>query len=278
MRVRVLLLVAGLAGAGWGQLPPMPMGDASAATVPGQKPLTYDVVSVKVNKVGDGRMSWQMTDDGMKMIGIEMKNLLMSAYGLFGSPEDEITGLPKWAESVRFDVEAKVAPEDVARYKKMTSKEAQALMQSLLVERFGLKATPVTNERAVYGLVVAKAGPKMTASKISVGEDGKSKMGGSTRTQRGGIQVTEGTMGDLAGMLTHQVDKTVVDKTGLTGKYDYTLTWTPDNVADANADNGKVAAPPLFTALQEELGLRLEPMRGPVKGLVVERLEMPTAN
>ncbi len=70
----------------------------------------------------------------------------------------------------------------------------------------------------------------------------------------------------------------MIDRTGLTGNYDYELKWTPDSVADAGADNGKVAAPPLFTALEEQLGLRLESQRGPVEGLVVDKVEMPSAN
>ena len=97
-------------------------------------------------------------------------------------------------------------------------------------------------------------------------------------TSSGSIKVTDGDLSTLVMNLTQAAGRTVLDKTGLTGKYDYTLKWTPDAVADAGADSGKAAAPPLFTALQEQLGLRLDSTRGPVKGLVIEHVEMPSAN
>ncbi len=276
MRLIALGLLFGMGTVGWGQLPPMPMPEETVAS--SDKPTVYDVVSIKVNKTGDGRMSWRTTADGMQMLGVPVMNLLVTAYGLYGSPEKEITGLPKWAETTRFDVEAKVSAEDAARYKKITAKEYQAMLQALLVERFALVAKPVTNDRPVYALVIAKGGPKLTASTIRMGEDGKPVRGDSTRTGSGRVEATEGTTAALADMLTDDVGRTVVDKTGLKGKYDYALRWTPDEVADAGTDNGKAPAPPLFTAIQEQLGLRLDPDHGPVKGLVVERLEMPSAN
>ena len=242
------------------------------------KPLRFEVVSVKVNKTDSGNMSWQGKPDGMRMIGISLENLLMSAYGLYTSPEGPITGMPKWAETARFDVEARVAPEDLERYKNATTQQGQEILRALLEDRFALKATPVTNERPMYALVVAKGGPKLTPAKEVIGPDGVPVKRSRMATGSGSVEVTDGDLSTLVMNLTGATGWTVIDKTGLTGKYDYTLKWTPNAAADAGADSGKAAAPPVFTALQEQLGLRLDSTRGPVKGLTVEHVEMPSAN
>jgi len=87
------------------------------------------------------------------------------------------------------------------------------------------------------------------------------------------------TLSDLAGNLSFPLDRTVIDKTGLTGRYDFRLQWTADNVANSAADNGAAdALPNLFTAIQEQLGLKLQPAKGPVDTLVIDHVEQPTEN
>ncbi len=272
-----------MAGAGaHGQLVPPPMPGASGGAAPvaeeNVKPLRFEVVSIKVNKSGSGNMYWAMKPDGMSMTGMTLDNLVKSAYDLFSSTQDCIVGLPKWAVTERFDIEARVAPEDIERYKRATGEQGHEILRALLADRFALKAKPVINERPVYALIVAKGGPKLTPSKEVIGPDGLPVPRAGMSTGSGSIKVTDGDLSTLVINLTYAAGRTVIDKTGLTGKYDYTLTWTPDSAADAGADSGKAVAPPVFTALQEQLGLRLDPTRGPVKGLVVEHVEMPSAN
>lgn len=282
MRVWLMAAVLMVGAGAYGQLvpPPTPGASGSAAPLVGEnlKPLRFEIVSIKVNKSGSLNTYWAMKPDGMSMTGMTLDNLVKSAYDLFSSTHDCIVGLPKWAATERFDIEARVAPEDVERYQRATGEQGHEILRALLEDRFALKAKPVINERPVYALVVAKGGPKFTASKEVIGPNGSPVRRAGMSINGGSIKVTDGDLSTLVINLMYAAGRTVIDKTGLTGKYDYTLKWTPDETADAGADSGKAAAPPVFTALQEQLGLRLDPTRGPVKGLVVEHLEMPSAN
>jgi uncharacterized protein (TIGR03435 family) len=269
MKVLGLVLVVGMAASGLAQVP-----DAK----PSAKVPEFDVVSVKENKKDDRNISFNRNDDRILISGAPLAMLIRRAYGLYNATDEQIVGLTGWAKTERFDIEAKVAEEDLPLMKDIKREQSEAMMRSILTDRFHLAAHFETREMPVYELVVAKKGLKLKASDTTVaGDVGKMVhgckegcMGSSDRhLDAKGIGTD-----DIAAFLTSRVEKTVVDKTGLTGKYDCSLDWTPDN--QHSDDPG--APPEILTAIQEQWGLKLEPSKGQVKVLVVDHVEQPSAN
>jgi len=188
-----------------------------------------------------------------------------------------VDGGPAWASSSgirdrstlddkpkRFDIIAKAegdAERPIAEFRQM--------MQTLLSERFHLELRRETRETPVYALVVDRGGPKFHESAPDA--KGILRMAG-----RGKIAGSGGTIEQLAGWFSNAngVDRPVVDQTGLTGHYDYTLEWSNPMAGDTSDS----AAPSIFKAMQEQLGLKLEPRRAPVEFLVIVHAEMPSSN
>jgi len=170
------------------------------------------------------------------------------------------------------------------------------MLQDLLAERFGLKAHRETREMPVYALVIAKGGSKLAEAK----EDAPPLIAGANepgpggapplpfrapmmRMGRGELIGQELSTADIARQLSGMTGRAVIDKTGLTGKYDIRLKWTPDEPPSAIGTEGPRpetpdSAPSLFTALQEQLGLKLEPQKGPVEQIVIDHVDKLTEN
>jgi uncharacterized protein (TIGR03435 family) len=229
---------------------------------------TYEVVSIKPDKSGSGSVRVHTSADRYAASNLSLKSLLESAFGL--KTDDQIAGVPAWANSASFDIEAKMDADTAAAFNKLSRPEkneaSQAMMRAMLADRFQLKIHHTTRELPLYALVIAKGGPKLTAAAAG---------GNGIWINSQDMKATSISMEDLANNLTFQVSRQVVDKTGLAGKYDFTLHWSRDDVA---ADASLPAAPSIFTALQEQLGLRLDPMKGPVDTIVIDRLEPPSEN
>jgi uncharacterized protein (TIGR03435 family) len=251
----------------------------------GGKALSFDVVSVKPNKPsGDKVMTGiRMMPDRYSASSVRLGTLIQYAYNLRST--DLILGLNGPVETALFNIEATMDAETVAALKKLPPEESAAqrrlMMQSMLADRFKLKAHRETKELPIYLLVVRKSGSKLkeanpnaTYADAVKGPDGAVIMGG-----RGSLKGRAMPIATLAIFLSHQVNRQVVDKTGLTGKYDIDLKWAPEEV---RGDDGAVAAadsaPSLFTVLDEELGLKLESSKGPVEMVVVEHAELPSEN
>ena len=214
----------------------------------------FEVASIKPNASGE-MSSRSGTRPGGRYIGTNMslKGLVMQAYGL---QHFQVTGGPGWIETDRYDINAK-GEENVPE------RQISLMLQSLLAERFKLKVHRETKESGIYSLVVGKNGVKLqpsSAQGVSFG------VGGRKITAQGA------SMADLANLLTIQVRQPVLDKTGVAGRFDITLSWVPDA---ASATAGVDAAPSIFTVIQEQLGLRLEPGKGPVEILVIDSAEKP---
>lgn len=268
----VLASVLGLLGSPWlaGQT-----GSISA------KPLTYEVVSIKMNKSESGNMMWSSTPTGIKMENVRLRELVVSAYNLRNAVDEQVTGLPKWAEDTHFDVEAKVSEEDLAAFKKLKPDERAPLLLAALEDRFKLKAHQETRELPIYSLVVAKSGLKMKPAQEGdtyangMKFNGKAAGAGSMTINMNGssyhAELQAMTLENMVTNLASQVHRKVQDDTGLTGKYDLKLDWSPDDTKDP-------AFPGIFTALQEQLGLKLVPSKGPVECVVVDHAEEPTEN
>jgi uncharacterized protein (TIGR03435 family) len=274
-----LLFLAVLSGAAQQATTPAagPQGNASQGT---PKPLTFDVISVKLNHSDTTRASMGMNRDGFAATNIELHDLLLQAFQL--QEDQQLVGEPKWTSSDRWDIDTRIAAEDISALGKLNFHQRLEMFQTILTERFGLKMHHETRELPVYALVVAKGGPKMTVSKPRPEDpDGIPGDPGVLRATRG-KETGVGTMMEfLAEDLSEELGRKVVDHTGLTGRYDFTLTWTPDDSAAAVAGNaaaGMAQGPSLFTAVQEQLGLKLEPVKAPVDVVVIDHLEKPGEN
>ncbi|MEI9978933.1 MAG: TIGR03435 family protein [Edaphobacter sp.] len=269
---------------------------ASSGTAPSTataevKVPAFDVVSIKPNKSGSGGIRIMNKPDGYSASNISLKMLIQGAYGI---REDLISGAPGWADSARYDIDAKVAGVDVDALKKLTPEQRRSILQPLLAERFKLKVHTETKQLPVYELVVAKGGSKLkeatpddTYATGIKGPDGVGR-GGMMRMGRGQLTAQGIRMTSLVNMLSQQLHRTVIDKTGLTGKYDLDLNWTPEEGemgppppggsqprADGAAES---AGPSIYTAVQEQLGLKLQAAKGPVDTLVIDHVEMPSEN
>jgi uncharacterized protein (TIGR03435 family) len=242
---------------------------AQTSTASG-KPFVYDVVSVKPHKLDSGTgltMWWRYTKDGLSAQGVTLVQLMIIAYGVL--TPDQIEGLPSWSASTQFSIDAKMDDDTVARFQKLSQADRgsanREMLQGMLADRFQLKAHHENRERPVYELVIAKGGVKL--KETAAGESGGYSMGNGKLSGKG-IQISS-----LTFSLSNEVGRYVVDKTGLTGKYDMDLKWTPDD-EQGSADAG----PSIFTALEEQLGLKLVAAKGPVDTVVVDHIEKPSEN
>jgi uncharacterized protein (TIGR03435 family) len=197
--------------------------------------------------------------------------LICNAYEV-RSYWDDPPGLPAWADKDRFDVEAKTDDDTAAAMQKLPVQEQEHLtmkmLQSLLTDRFQLRVHYESKEEPIYDLVLAKGGLKLKP----LPPDQKPGWG---RSVHGELTLHGRSIAEFANFLskTQLTGRTVIDETGLTGNYDIDLKWTPDN-RQGTPDAG----PTLFTALEEQLGLKLVPAKGPVDTLVVDQIEKPSPN
>lgn len=205
--------------------------------------------------------------DRFSTSNITVLNLMQWAYGM---PERQILDGPQWLGSTRFDIQAKADSGDQGgdKFKGLTGEQDRDLkrrmVQALLADRFQLKLHQETRTLPAYDLTLAKGGSKLQRSK----SNGQSFSVGSTHFNGEGL-----TMSIIAEQLSKITGRVVVDKTNLAGRYDLKLEWSADDAPAA--DN---SAPSLFTAIQEELGLKLEAAKEPIPVLVIDHVDLPTAN
>jgi uncharacterized protein (TIGR03435 family) len=227
----------------------------------------WEVVSVKPRDPNDPSNNQSMSMNGRRFVILNrpVEGMLMFAYGIH---KKEIVGAPGWIETERWDVQG--VP-DVPGHPSL--KQTQSLIRKLLEERFGLKVHKETRELAVYAITVAKRGEKMTKSAGDPNgtPDENERSNGGVVTMR----MTNMSMSEFAPDLGYFLDRPAVDQTGLAGRYDFQLRWTSDE-SKVPADGS--APPGMFTAIQEQLGLKLEPAKAPVDVLVVDKVGRPEAN
>jgi uncharacterized protein (TIGR03435 family) len=239
--------------------------------------LTFDVASIHLSAPAtDGHHHiWNdVRESHFRTGNLSIRDLIQFAYGL---PKSQILGGPDWLDSAMYDIDAKSSPEVDAQLKAMPAEDAgqqkRVMARALLKERFSLAAHEETRQLALYNLVLAKGGEKFKPS----------EHGGTTIEawrSRLHVQGSDDTMGLLTRQLAQSLGRVVVNKTGLTGRYDLTLRWTPDDAPPPllNGEPDPNAPPGIFTAIQEQLGLKLESGKGPVPVLLIERIERPSEN
>jgi uncharacterized protein (TIGR03435 family) len=221
----------------------------------------FEVATIKPNQAEGGPSSVRATQNEVILENTSLRKCIATAYGI-GEDRDYALVTPDWMRFAKFDVIAKFAPG--------TPRDQLMLMlQNLLADRFKVKLHRESRQLPVYALVVVPSGSKLHES--APGTPGQISMGGTHITGRGTP------MQSLADHLSNaalQLDRPVIDQTGLRGNYDFTLEWTADSVQTPDA-----VAPSLFTAVQEQLGLKLEARKAPVEIIVVDSAEKsPTEN
>ena len=215
------------------------------------------------------------TDGHFKAQNVTALALIQWAFAL---PENRIDGGPAWMRAKKFDMEAKPDPAVDEQMRALDSGEVrqrkQRMVQALLADRFGLKVHQETRTLPIYELVLTKNGAKFKASE----KNGTSF--GTSNSSNGNVQMTaqgsDHTMRLLSEQLGKSVGRVVVDKTGLDGRFDLTLKFVSDDAVSAGPD--APSGPSVFTALQEQLGLKLQPEKGPVEILVIDHIELPSEN
>lgn len=281
--VRALLMVAVLSFAHPVIRPQaMPiLTDSSPRAEAGAKLPAYDVASVKPNKSGDNMMRIMNTPDGFSCTNINLKTLIANAYGI---RQDLISGGPGWVDSMGFDVNAKISGEDLAAYKKLTARQRNSLLVPLLVDRFHLKVHHETKVLPMYDLVLAKGGSRMKMEppvppSPDAAKDPEAAKPRGMITMGPGMLKGEGIpMTSIANQLAYALEATVVDKTGLTGTFDFELKWTPDDAPPANEADSAEPNVSIFAAVQEQLGLKLQPTKGPVDTIIIDHADQPSEN
>ncbi|MGH9606904.1 MAG: TIGR03435 family protein [Terracidiphilus sp.] len=255
----------------------VPTSLAAAQPTPLAKTPAFEVASVRQNT--NPFSGWRLifTPDGVDGLNVTLQYAIQFAYGVY---DDKLwSGGPAWLGERRFNIQAKF---DVSQYPHPTREQRQAMMQQLLADRFKLVVHHATREFPLYDLVVAKNGSKLAEAKPADVErshlDGAAECLHSLPAHRGGHAYQGCSMRDLASSLSYirEVGRTVVDKTGLTGRYTFELDWTPEDGPASTASDA--AYPALFTALKEQLGLELKPSKGPLDTIVIDHVEMPSPN
>ncbi|HEY9137631.1 MAG TPA: TIGR03435 family protein [Terriglobus sp.] len=251
---------------------------------PGGKPVAWAAVSIHPTDPASTNNSWGGQPNGISDHGIGLQGLISQAYNFSVMPfrEDEIEGLPAWAKSARYDIIARVDPDDQEAFRKLSSLSIQEAVaafaarqttgemkmeQALLADRFHLKVHWESRERTVYLLTVAKSGVKMSPA-------ADTKHGGMTFNS-GKLSGKGVPMSFIASLLASPAQRTVIDHTGLTGQYDFDLHFAPESVS---AVGGTSTDPDFFTAVQEQLGLKLQSGKAQVPVLIVDHAEPPTPN
>jgi len=237
---------------------------------------TFEVASIRQNKTNNGRWRMNFTLDGLSAFGVSLQYVIHDAYGIY---DDRLwSGGPPWLNSEKFDIEAKF---DSSEFKELTLEQRRAMLQQLLADRFKLVLHHEAREFPLYALVLAKNGPKLQESKPENIQHSRLDGGAVCLIPRSkiGVVAFQGcSIHDLVSRLSSSLDvgRTVVDRTGLASRYDFELHWMPDR--NSTTAPSELSGPSIFTALQEQLGLKLESTKGPLDTIVIDHAEMPSEN
>ncbi|MGH9238622.1 MAG: M56 family metallopeptidase [Vicinamibacterales bacterium] len=252
-------------------------------------PLAFETASIKPNKSGADEQYIQRTPGGsLRVVNYPLRQLIVFAYQIQGF---QLEGAPDWSSSERFDIEARPEKDLPVVALAADRIRSRLMLRKLLADRFRLVVHKETKELPIFELVLARPdgrlGPQLRRSTTDcsapkpppAGPGGCGTTGNVGRIRFGGFPLSE-----FANMLSQSMQRVVVDRTGLTGNWDFELTFTPDQsqlpqgTSPGQLPDVDPNAPSLVTAMEEQLGLRLRPARGPVEVLVVERVERPTEN
>ena len=265
---------------------------AQAGTAPANvvesTPLSYELVSIHPSKPDATGYDMNNTSNGITARAINLRQLLSEAFGytLGELLREQIVNLPKWGETQRFDIQAKVDNSDVERLQAARKAETMAvwvrsmvdrkptadtaMLQQLVTERFLLKMHYEQRPMSVFAMTAARGGLKMAPAKPADPNHG------SLSASNGKTTGTNVPLNFLTFLLTPEVGRPVVNRIDLPGGYDFAMTYTPGS--GTNASTATDAGPSIFTALDEQLGIKLVSAREPVWVIVIDQVEMPSDN
>jgi len=245
----------------------------------------FEVASIKVNNSGSENFGFSAKPGGVVIaINVTIRQIIRYAYSMQNSI---VEGGPDWLDTVRYDVTAKAA-------EAATSDQMTLMFRPLLADRMKLAMHIEARDTPIFALVLARAdgrlGPQLRASSVAdceatrvaqaqgaalAGSDGRPICSG--RSRAGSVMAGAVSMDELARNMSRMVGRVVVDRTGLQGRYDLDLQFVPDGdlTATPATDRPPDALPSLFVALQEQLGLKLEPQRGPVDIVIIDSIQRP---
>jgi uncharacterized protein (TIGR03435 family) len=224
----------------------------------------FEVATIKPADPSDRNQGFSLKGHRISIEANSMTSLICFAYSM---QKSQIVNAPAWFDEQLWNIDGVPDAEgtpDWHQYRRM--------LQKLLATRFGLKLHEDKRELSVYALTVAKGGPKLEKSKSD--KDALSDSTGHGVGSGQYMKFTNLNMADFAQTMELMVDKPVLDQTNLMGRFDFSLLWTPDSLGAAEPN----APPGLFTAVQEQLGLKLEATRGMTDVFVIDHAEQPTAN
>ncbi|MGH9605904.1 MAG: TIGR03435 family protein [Terracidiphilus sp.] len=284
-------MAAAFALAALGGLPPA----APAQLLHPSGPLpSFEVATIKPNHSAADSFNFSLTAGRFMAENAPLARLIRFAYDV--KSDGQVQSMPGWAGSEKFDIDAKMADAEVEAVKNLPPdrrfEQYQLMLQSLLADRFKMKVSTRMKELPVYALAVAKGGEKLTPA-VVLPDPRKQRFGRLGVASRGELEARSVSMARFSQWLSGTPEaggRAVIDETGLTGRYNFTLKWTPlemnARIASnsnseqemAGADTSASLGPSLFTALQSELGLKLEPRKAPVQVLVIDHVEQPSPN
>jgi uncharacterized protein (TIGR03435 family) len=228
----------------------------AAGLIFGQSAPSFDVTSIKLSPPWQAGMTGGVSLDGTRFSSSRnpLRGLIFSAYGV---PYWRLSGGPAWLETDAYDIMGTFPPNT-------SQDQVKLMLQTLFADRFKLAIHRETKDYPVYALVVGKDGPKLKAA-----VDGKY----SAKNAGGHLELHHANVAGFATYLVNVADRPVVDMTGLDGYFDISLDWRPETPQPGNDPR-----PSIYTAVQEQLGLKLEPRKAPVEFIVIDHIERPSEN
>ncbi|HLY40545.1 MAG TPA: TIGR03435 family protein [Terracidiphilus sp.] len=246
-----------------------PYVDAQQAPIEPKLP-AFEVAAIKLSRPDDNDHGWHGTRDRITIENYTLKRLIRAAYGL--KSDTQVIGGPDWTDKQAFDISAKIEDAEVQKMSSMATldrqRERNEMLQALLADRFQLKVRQEERVMPVYALVQAKGGTKLRPNPTA------SKSNGSS-SDNGHMTATALSMDSFADTLTYfseTGDRVVLNRTGLACEYDFKLNWAEDQGSGVPPD---AEFPGLFTALEEQLGLKLESQKGSVPVVIIESAAKP---
>jgi uncharacterized protein (TIGR03435 family) len=218
--------------------------------------------------------------DGFYGRNVSLLWVMWYAYGFTDRNPDNFSSLPGWVQTDHWDIIAKVSEADLPAFRKLDEAGRQSMLRDLLADRFKLRTHVEIHDKPIYALAVGKGGPKLTPAKPPANELNGAVAQYDPLTVKG----YHTTMKQLALYLSNSgLDRPVQDRTGLIGNYDFTLGYSPIQPAssaspDDTTPPSDAAHPFIFTAIREQLGLKLEPAMGTTQKIVVDHIERPSEN
>jgi uncharacterized protein (TIGR03435 family) len=224
----------------------------------------FEVAVIKPADPDDHNNGFHLRGHRVSIENMSMTSMICFAYSI---QKTQIVNAPRWFDEQLWDIDGVPDAEGAPSWP-----QYRRMLQKLLATRFSLQMHHDKRELLVYALTIAKGGPKLEKSKSD--PDALSDQSGHGIGSQQFMKFTNDSMTDFAQLLQLMGDRPVIDQTNLSGRYDFTLLWTPDQIRAAEPD----AAPGLFTAVREQLGLNLEAARIPADVFVIDAATRPTQN